>query len=92
MPVSALANAGVVLTPSSPGAPVALAVATALALGKRIGIPLVYGAVPEHVGSAVTVMVPPLGLANESMAGLETTMGTPGRGGERWLAADLLLM
>jgi len=41
MPAFALANAGVVLRPSSLGEPVAIAVATALALGKPVGILLV---------------------------------------------------
>jgi NhaA family Na+:H+ antiporter len=40
MPLFALANAGVALSPSSLGEPVALAVATALTLGKPIGIVL----------------------------------------------------
>ena len=38
MPLFALANAGVVLTPSSIGEPVALAVAASLAFGKPLGI------------------------------------------------------
>lgn len=38
MPVFALANAGVVLSPSSLGEPVAIAVAAGLAIGKPIGI------------------------------------------------------
>lgn len=38
MPVFALANAGVTLTPSSLGEPVAVAVAIALAVGKPVGI------------------------------------------------------
>ena len=38
MPLFALANAGVVLTPSSLGEPVAVAVAASLALGKPVGI------------------------------------------------------
>ncbi|MDP3720176.1 MAG: Na+/H+ antiporter NhaA [Acidobacteriota bacterium] len=38
MPVFALANAGVTLTPSSLGEPVAVAVAVALAVGKPVGI------------------------------------------------------
>jgi len=40
MPVFALANAGVALSPSSVGEPVAMAVAAGLALGKPIGIVL----------------------------------------------------
>jgi NhaA family Na+:H+ antiporter len=38
MPLFALANAGVVLTPSSIGEPIALAVAASLAIGKPVGI------------------------------------------------------
>lgn len=38
MPLFALANAGVILKPSSLGEPVAIAVATALAMGKPLGI------------------------------------------------------
>ncbi|MEX1127640.1 MAG: Na+/H+ antiporter NhaA [Vicinamibacterales bacterium] len=38
MPLFALANAGVILSPSSLGEPVAVAVAAALALGKPVGI------------------------------------------------------
>jgi NhaA family Na+:H+ antiporter len=38
MPLFALANAGVVLSPSSMGEPIAVAVAASLALGKPVGI------------------------------------------------------
>jgi Na+:H+ antiporter, NhaA family len=43
MPLFALANAGVVLSPSSLGEPVAVAIAAGLAIGKPVGILLLCG-------------------------------------------------
>jgi len=75
MPIFALANAGVVLRPSSLGEPVAIAVATALALGKPAGILLLCGlAVRFHVTSLPDGVTWAMLVGGACLAGVGFTM------------------